>query len=147
MSKTHIYCHIVFGTKKRERTIFVDQKKELYKYIWGVVRNNKCSLLRINGGEDHIHLLIDLHPSIALANLVRDIKTSSSFWIRETRTLSHFNGWGREYYASSVSPQETDHCVEYIKSQEQHHNICNFDDELKDMSNKWGMTWHEDDLT
>ena len=61
-----ILYHIVFRTKGSEKTINQDHREDLYKYIWGIVKNKKCVLYRINGIEDHIHILSDLHPSIAL---------------------------------------------------------------------------------
>ena len=147
MSKTHIYCHIVFGTKRRERTIFPENKKELYKYIWGIITNKNCTLLRINGVEDHVHILIDLHPSVALAELVRDIKTSCSHWIKGNHIFPYFNGWGKEYYASSLSPEDIEACKQYIISQEEHHRAKRFEDEMKDLSVRWGLAWYEDDLS
>ena len=146
MSKTHIYCHIVFGTKNRERILFSDKKKDIYKYIWGIIKKKKSTLIRINGGEDHIHILLDLHPSVALAEMVRDIKTSSSHWIQETRKLIYFDGWGREYYASSVSPSDVEACKQYIISQEKHHKVQKYETEIKNLAQKWGMNWYEDDL-
>ena len=147
MSKTHIYCHIVFGTKRRERTIPLDRKKELYAYIWKIIQNKKCTLVRINGVEDHVHILLDLHPTAALADLVRDIKTSSSHWLNSTGIFIHFKGWGREYYASSVSPENVEACKQYIISQEEHHLGAKFEDEIQDLARKWGMGYYEDDLS
>jgi len=78
MSYRQIYYQIVFGTKHREATITERNCKELYKYIWGIIKNSKCNLYRINGTEDHIHIFSDLHPAIALADYVKDIKVASS---------------------------------------------------------------------
>jgi REP element-mobilizing transposase RayT len=77
-SYRQILYHIVFRTKAGSKTLPLKYNKELFKYIWGIIKNKKCHLYRINGMEDHIHILSDLHPSIALADFVRDIKTASS---------------------------------------------------------------------
>jgi REP element-mobilizing transposase RayT len=66
MSYRQIYYQIVFGTTNREATIVDEHCEELYKYVWGIVNNNKCKLYRINGIEDHIHIFSDLHPSMAI---------------------------------------------------------------------------------
>ncbi len=66
-SHRQIYYQIVFGTKNREPTISETHCEELYKYIWGIIKNKKCHLYRINGIEDHIHIFSDLHPSVGLA--------------------------------------------------------------------------------
>lgn len=71
---TQILYHIVFSTKYRARTLHVNGRPSLFRYITGILKNNKCKVYRINGVEDHLHILIDLHPSISLANLIKDIK-------------------------------------------------------------------------
>ena len=78
-----ILYHIVFRTKSSEKTINQFHSADLYKYIWGIITNKKCTLLRINGMEEHIHILSDLHPSVALADYIRDIKVSSAKWMKE----------------------------------------------------------------
>ncbi len=54
-----------------------DKKEQLYKYIWGILKKKNCHLYRINGVEDHIHIFTHLHPSISLANLIKDTKLAS----------------------------------------------------------------------
>jgi putative transposase len=73
-----IFYHIVFGTKSRRQTITKEYDEELYKYIYGIIKNKRCKLYRINGIEDHIHIMSDLHPSICLSDYVKDIKVASS---------------------------------------------------------------------
>ena len=64
---TQILYQIVYSTKYREKTLEAENRKELYKYIWGILNNNKCYLYQIGGIEDHIHIITHLHPSVALA--------------------------------------------------------------------------------
>ncbi len=80
-SYRQILYHVILRTKDSKRTLIQMQSKELYAYISGIVKNKNSVLYRINGIEDHIHLLSDLHPSIALADYVKDIKVASSIWI------------------------------------------------------------------
>jgi len=87
-----ILYHIVFRTKGSEKTINHEHRVDLYQYFWGIVKNKKCVLFRINGMEDHIHILSDLHPSVALADYIRDIKVSSSKWIKNSGLFPDFNG-------------------------------------------------------
>ena len=61
---SQIYIQIVFAVKARESLISPLWEEELYKYIWGIIRNIKCKLYRINGMHDHIHIFSDLHPTI-----------------------------------------------------------------------------------
>jgi len=73
MSYRQIFYQIVFGTKNRQATIEETYCEELYKYIWGMINKKKCKLYRINGVEDHIHIFSDLHPTVALADYIKDI--------------------------------------------------------------------------
>ena len=66
-----IFYQIVFGTKYRKPTIEKKHDEELYKYIWGIIKNKKCTLYRINGMEDHIHIMSDIHPSVCLSDYVK----------------------------------------------------------------------------
>lgn len=74
MSKTKCLIHLVFATKSRKTTILMPRKAELYNYIFGILKNNNCFVHRINGMSDHVHILFDLNPSIALADIVKAIK-------------------------------------------------------------------------
>ena len=80
---TQSLYQIIFSTKRREPTLSKDNRPELFKYIWGILKNKKCHLYRINGVEDHIHIITHLHQSVALAILVKDIKIASSMFIKE----------------------------------------------------------------
>ena len=80
---TQILYQLVFSTKYRERTMIKENRPELFKYIWGILKHNKCHLYRINGVEDHLHIVTHLHPTVALSSLIKDIKVSSSKHIKE----------------------------------------------------------------
>lgn len=80
-SYRQIIFHLTFRTKYNIPAIGLEHKKELYRYIWGIVKNKNCILFQINGTENHVHILSDLHPSICLANYIKDIKVASSIWV------------------------------------------------------------------
>ncbi|MCL2098379.1 MAG: transposase [Bacteroidales bacterium] len=110
-----ILYHIVFRTKGSEKTINQAHSADLYKYIWGIINNKKCLLFRING-KDHLHILSDLHPSVALADYIRDIKVSSTKWIKESGLFPDFKGWGIKYCALTYSYNDRDTIINYIKT-------------------------------
>lgn len=146
MSKTCILCHIVFGTKSRKPTLPSLSKPELYSYITGIIKNKGCQLLAIDGMPDHIHLLIDLSPNECLKDVVRSIKQSSSIWIKEhCQKFPLFDGWGKGYYASSVSPKLKESCKDYIKNQQLHHGGEGFERELKYLIEKSGLEWYDNE--
>jgi putative transposase len=140
---TQILYQIVFSTKYRERTLTKNNRDTLYKYIWGLLKNKKCHLYRINGVEDHIHIVTDLHPSVALSSLVKDIKVSSSLYIKEQNLFENFTSWQEGYGAFTYSMKEKDRLIEYVKNQEAHHNIKTFKDEYIELLTEHGIEFDE----
>ena len=126
-----ILYHIVFRTKYSEKTIDNKHQKELYKYIWGIIKNKKCVLFQINSMEEHVHILSDLHPSIALADYIKDLKVSSSKWMKESGIFPNFRGWGIKYCAFTYSLKERETIINYIKNQQEHHKKESFKEEIR----------------
>jgi REP element-mobilizing transposase RayT len=126
-----IFYHIVFGTKNRTAAIERDHEEKLYKFIWGVIKKRHSHLYRINRMEDHLHIVSDLHPSISLADYVKEIKVASSFWMKEVGFFPHFAGWQEGYGAFTFSVKEKDAVVAYVKCQKEHHRQENFYDEYR----------------
>lgn len=138
-----IFYQIVFGTKHRETSINEQNESELYKYIWGVLKNKQCKLHRINGMPDHIHIFCDLHPSINLSNLVKDIKISTNLWMKQSGLFPEFDGWQEGYGAFTYSIREKEMIINYIKNQKEHHKHETFEDEYKRLLNEHGIEFDE----
>jgi REP element-mobilizing transposase RayT len=77
-SYRQILYHIVFCTYRRENTLPEEHHEELYRYIWGIIKKRNSVLYRMNGTENHIHILSDLHPGIALSDYIKEIKTATN---------------------------------------------------------------------
>lgn len=101
-----IFYQLVFGTKNRKPTIIKEQEEELYRYIGGIIKNKNCKRYRINGIEDHIHIMSDLHPTVCLSDYVKDIKVASSLWMKESGKFPSFVGWQDGYGAFTYSVRE-----------------------------------------
>ena len=128
---TQIHLQLIFAVKYREAVITNIWKNELYKYISGIIQQQKHKLIIVNGVADHIHLLIGFRPNQALADLMQDIKGSSSKWINENKfTRSKFS-WQEGYGAFSYSHSHLSNVINYIKNQENHHRKITFIDEYK----------------
>ena len=128
---TQILYHIVFATKYRKPTIEKCQKKRLFAYIFQLLTNKKCHLYRINGVEDHIHILTHIHPTISISALVKDIKVSTSIFLKKELIFKNFDGWQEGYGAFSEAIKSKDRLINYIKNQEKHHEKKSFFDEYK----------------
>ena len=103
----------------------------LFQYISGVLKKKNCHLYRINGIEDHLHIITDLHPSVALANLVKDIKLSATSLIKETDIFPNFGGWQDGYGAFTYHIDAKNKLIDYVKNQEEHHCVKTYEDEYR----------------
>ena len=140
---TQILYHIVFATKNRQRVLVQARREDLFRYIWGIVKNQNCHLYRIGGVEDHVHILSSLHPTVALADLIKNIKVASSLWIKEQQVFAGFEAWQEGYAALTHSLDEKDRLIEYIKGQEEHHRVVSFLDEYRETLRAAGMELDE----
>jgi REP element-mobilizing transposase RayT len=80
---TKILVHIAFSTKNRAPLIPVDIEPELYAYIGGICRRADSPLLAMNGTMDHVHMMVSLGKTVALSDLMLEVKRDSSKWIKE----------------------------------------------------------------
>ena len=138
-SYRQILYHIVFSTKGSEKTLTAQSQEEIFKYIWGIIKNKNGFLYRINGMEDHIHILCDLHPSIALADFIRDIKTASSIWMKKSDLFPDFEGWADGYAALTSGYRDKDVVINYIKNQKEHHKKFSFEEEYRKLLEEHGV--------
>lgn len=140
---TQILYQIVFGTRNREHTLTALNRQELFKYIAGILNKKNCHLYRINGVEDHLHIVTHLHPAVALAFLIKDIKLASSGYIKDNGLFKKFGGWQDGYGAFTYTIKEKDRLIEYVKNQEEHHKIKTFKEEYIELLNEHGIEFDE----
>ncbi|RLD42105.1 MAG: IS200/IS605 family transposase [Bacteroidetes bacterium] len=140
---TQLYIQFVFAVQNRRSLIKNEWKDELYKYITGIVQNNKHKLIAINGVANHIHIFIGYQPHQLIPDLLQDIKGSSSGWINQKGfTNSKFN-WQEGYGAFSYSHSQIDRVVKYIMNQEHHHKKKTFRTEYLELLNKFNIEFDE----
>jgi REP element-mobilizing transposase RayT len=140
---TQILYQIVFSTKHREPVLAKPNRPDLFKYIWGVLKNNNCHLYRINGVEDHLHIITHLHPTVPLASLIKDIKVSSSLYIKKSSLFEGFEGWQDGYGAFTYSFKEKDRLIEYAMNQEEHHRVKTYREEFIELLLEHGIEFDE----
>ena len=140
---TQILYHIVFATKNRDPVLMPERREELFRYIWGITKNLNCTLYRINGVEDHLHILVSLHPTVCLSDFVKTVKVASSTWIKEQNLFPQFTHWQDGYGAFTHSLKEKDTLVNYIKNQQEHHRVKPFLEEFQTLLTETGMTFDE----
>jgi len=121
--------HCVFSTKNRRRVILPEIQPRLGEYIGGIARKHGMKALAVGGMEDHVHILLSLPSSIPLAKAMRELKSASSRWMRETVTIRGFQ-WQEGYGAFSIGQAQTAATIAYIGQQHEHHRNRDFQAEF-----------------
>jgi REP element-mobilizing transposase RayT len=136
--RQHLY-HLVFRTKDSLPAIKQDHVNELYAYITGIVKHKNSHLYRINGIENHLHILTDMHPSIAPADFMREVKVSSSLWMKNSGLFPTFKGWAVGYGSFTCSYMDMDRLIDYVKNQQAHHKKLTFEVEYRILLQEYGI--------
>lgn len=138
-----LHVHIVFSTKHRQPFLNDELRPRLFEYVGGIARQHDCALIAAGGTEDHVHLLVSLGRSMAVADAVRLIKTNSSGWIHdEFKELSEFQ-WQQGYGAFAVSFSNIGAVKRYLANQESHHRKRSYQDEFREILRRHGLDWDE----
>ena len=145
MSRTfsQLFTHIVFSTKDRTPLIVPDLKPELHAYLGGLTRELKGKALTINGMEEHVHLLVSLPPAISISHALRFIKTNACKWVHEKWPPRSAFAWQLGYGAFSVSKSNVPEVMDYIRTQEEHHQKFNYQEEFLGLLRKHGIEYDE----
>ena len=133
---TQIYIHYVFATKQRFRMFTETRQEELCNYIAGLIEKLNCFVQSIGGAEDHIHILLGLHPTISVSDCAQKIKANTSRFINEKGWVPGRFNWQEGFGAFSVSHSNLDSVRVYIANQAQHHTKQSFVEEFEAMLSK-----------
>jgi REP element-mobilizing transposase RayT len=137
------YAQIVFSPKGRENLILPSFEERIYQYITGIIKNNDQKLIAINGMPDHIHVFIGFKPTIAIANLVRDIKANSSKFINEEHFLRGKFAWQDGYGCFTYAHSQLDVVAKYVMNQKEHHKTKTFREEYLSFLEKFAIPYDE----
>jgi putative transposase len=136
--RQHLY-HLVIRTKDSHPVIDQDHAGQLYSYISGFIKNKSSHLYRINGVENHLHILTDIHASIAPANFLKEIKVSSSIWMKKGDFFPLFKGWSDGYGSFTFSYRDLERLVDYVKNQQEHHKKHSYEQECRRLIEEAGL--------
>ena len=132
--------HLIFATKEREPCIAPEWRSLLHRYLGGIVSSLGGNAHIIGGTSDHVHLLVELRATHALADFMRDLKRGSSSWVHSDVHLKTF-AWQEGYAAITVSPSALDDVRHYIENQEEHHRHRSSGEELKLLLDRAGIRY------
>ena len=140
---TKLLVHITFSTKNREPIIPESLEPDLYSYIGGICRRMHSPLLSMNGPADHVHLLVSLGKTVALSDLMMEVKRDSSKWIKERDAGLRAFHWQDGYFGFSIGVSAEEDTKAYIANQKAHHASVDFKGEVRAILLKNKMDWDE----
>lgn len=130
--KSHYHCvydlkyHLVIVTKYRKKCFTKPMIERLNEISLELCQKWEVELIEFGGESDHIHLLLEMNPTIQISKFVNNIKTVTSRYIRK-EFADHLQKyywepvlWTRAYYISTVSGAPLATVKEYIQKQERH---------------------------
>ena len=140
-SYTSLFTHVIFSTRDRRPDLDVDVRPRVFAYMGGIIRELGGTALAINGPADHVHLLLALPATVALADAMRVVKTNSSRWVHEQWPQRRAFAWQTGYGAFSVSRSNVDEVERYIAGQEEHHRHVTFQEEFLAFLQRHGVAY------
>lgn len=142
-SLARILVHIIFSTKNRSPFIQLGIEKELFAYQAAVLRNCGSPALIINGTEDHVHILCSLSRTMAISDLVAEVKKRSSKWIKTKGEVHVGFAWQNGYGAFSIGESAVAELKRYIARQKEHHRRRSFQEEFRAILKQYGVEYDE----
>ena len=143
-SLARLWTHLIFSTKNRF-PFLTDKvvRAEMHAYLAQVLRNHDCEPLIVGGVEDHVHALFTLSRTLPIASIVKEVKRTSSGWIKEVLPVLAKFHWQGGYAAFSVSQSNLQEVIRYIENQEEHHKRVTFQDEYRAFLKAYGVDYDD----
>ncbi|HUE80945.1 MAG TPA: IS200/IS605 family transposase [Pyrinomonadaceae bacterium] len=143
-SLSRLWTHLIFSTKNRfpflsDETI----RRDMHAYLATMLREHDCETLIVNGCEDHVHSLFALSRTHSLASVVKEVKRTSSGWVKELSPKFSKFSWQGGYGAFSVSQSNLENVIRYIENQDEHHRRVTFQDEYRAFLKAYGIEYDE----
>jgi len=134
-----IWIHAIWATKDRMPIIHSNIENSIHQFITVQLQEQGCPLRIINGMPDHIHCLFLLNPQKSIAEVIKQIKGSSSHFINQSNLIAEKFAWQTGYAAYSVSESVVEKVFEYIKFQKHHHQKKTFQQEYDEFLKLYGF--------
>ena len=142
-SLANFYVHLIFSTKERFPFLTKEVHPDLHAYMATVLANLNSPAVLINSVEDHVHVLFNMGRTVTLAQVVEDVKKSSSKWIKTQGPKFGQFAWQAGYGGFSVSESNVPMVAHYIRGQEEHHRVKTFQEEYREFLTKHNIQYDE----
>ncbi|WP_375579635.1 IS200/IS605 family transposase [Marivirga tractuosa] len=140
-SQINIQC--IFAVKGRKYFLTKEIRKELFRYMYGILKNDNAFPLAINGWKDHVHVFFELSPKMSIADHMMMLKSTSSKWLNDNYFNNREFRWQEGYGAFSYSKSQRSNVINYIKNQEEHHRTMSFKEEYLGFLEKFDVDYNE----
>jgi putative transposase len=143
-SLSNVLVHIVFATKERHPFLLGTKlRAAMHKHLAAVSTQLRCPVIGAGGVEDHVRILARQERTITLAEWVKEVKRTSSFWVKEARQGCRAFQWQGGYGAFSVSQSQSAAVERYVARQHEHHRSLSFQDELRALLSRHKIAYDE----
>ena len=126
---SQIYLQFVIVVNGRQNLLGKLWRKDVFKYISGIITNKDQKAIIVNGVGNHVHIFVGLKPSMRISDLVRDIKNNTSNYINKKKLVKGKFSWQEGYGVFSYTHSHIDKVYNYILNQEEHHKKYSFKEE------------------
>ncbi|MCZ7568317.1 MAG: transposase [Ardenticatenaceae bacterium] len=129
--RVELYVHLIWSTAGQQPWLDEEWDFELGIFMNDVMVNNDGALLCSAGGNDHLHLLVALPPTLSLDEAVKVLKMSSARWVGKHIPGRETFAWQEEYFAESISPWSVEEVRAFIHNQREYHQEHTFQEEIR----------------
>ena len=144
-SYSRCWVHLIWSTLNRQRLLNKKAAASLSRYM-AEYADKHDMYMKINFvNPDHVHALIDLPTALSIEKLIQLLKGSSSHWVNASDLITGKFAWARGYGAFSVSQSNVDQVARYIGDQEEHHRVRTLAEELRELIDRHGLRWHDEE--
>jgi REP element-mobilizing transposase RayT len=142
-SLSKIVLHVILSTKNREPWLDSAVRPRMHAYLATICRNLGAEFVNVGGVADHVHVITALPRTVSPAQLIEQIKKTSSKWIKTLNMRHRTFAWQRGYGAFSVSPSQLDAVLRYVDGQKAHHRTHTFQEEYRELLRKHAVNFDE----
>ncbi len=140
-SLAKVLVHLIFSTKNREPLVHREVRAALHAYLAGILQNLQCPSLQTGGTADHVHTLFSLGRTHTIAEVVEEMKKSSSKWMKQQGVRGF--SWQAGYGAFSVGESQAAAVIRYVSRQEERHRELTFQEEFRRLLDRYGVAYDE----
>jgi putative transposase len=142
-SLANVALNLIFSTKDRAQMIPREVQLQLNQYLGGILRNLDCPAIIVQSLTDHVHILFSLSRNKTISEVVKEVKTGASKWIKGKGPGFNIFSWQRGYGIFSVSQSNIEAVRSYIEGQHEHHRQISFQEELLKFLQKHHLEYDE----